>query len=146
MMKSLVPWPLTSSETPTVTSRSFGNTPPVQSNETFRWLYSGCGFWLIMSPFLLFSSQTISSGAVVAETGTFMTLGMLALVIAAFSYKKHHALQAWTGIALGALLISLPWMINFAFHPVAHWNAWVVGSVIVLTALAQEATQASASK
>lgn len=122
-MKSQVPWMRTSLEIPTVTSRPIGGTPPVQSNETFRWLYSGCGFWLILSPFLLFSSQRLTSGTVVAEAVAFMAMGLLALVIAAFSYKKHHALQAWSGIALGAVLISLPWVAQSTFDPVATWNA-----------------------
>ncbi len=43
--------------------------------------------------------------------------------------------QDWINMLAGAWLFATPWIFGYATAPVAAWNAWVVGIVMVLGAL-----------
>lgn len=109
----------------------------MQSSHLFRSTLTATGLWLMLSPFLLFSQAPLSQNAVALETGTLMTFGLLALVIASYSYKRQYVLQAGLGIAFGTALLLSPWYFGFFDNAVATWNTGLVGLVIIVTALAE---------
>lgn len=82
---------------------------------------------------MIFSQTALSQKAVSTETGTLMAHGLLALVIACFSYKRRRATQAGFGIVLGTTLLISPWELGFSGVAVAVWNAKLVGFVIIVT-------------
>jgi len=94
-----------------------------------------CGLWLALSPFILFSQNTLSQAEMTNETGTLLIFGLLALAVAGFSYKRHDALQAGLGVSLGTALLMSPWLFGFAENAVAAWNAGLVGLVVYVTAV-----------
>ena len=53
-------------------SRAKRTAHPVRTNDAFRWLLSGAGFWLCLSPLLLFNPDRLIAGAVNTETVSLM--------------------------------------------------------------------------
>lgn len=107
----------------------------MQCPDLSRDLYAATGLWLMLSPFLIFSQSALSHNAVSKEAVTMMAFGLLALVIACFSYKRHRVLQAGFGITLGTSLLVSPWLFVFSGNAVATWNMGLVGLVVIVTAL-----------
>jgi hypothetical protein len=52
------------------------------------------GLWLMLSPFLLLGNQSGFSNATASEAGILMILGLIALIMAGYSYSKHDLLQS----------------------------------------------------
>jgi uncharacterized membrane protein len=107
----------------------------MQRSDLSRWLYTTTGLWLILSPFMIFSQSALSQSEVSKETGILMTFGLLALVVACFSYNRHRAFQTCSVIALGTSLLMSPWFFGFSGNALATWNAGLVGLVIIVAAL-----------
>ena len=106
----------------------------MQNRELFRWTFAASGFWLILSPFLLFGGQSALSDAVVGDAGTLMIAGLLALVIASYSFSKYDMARAFFGMVLGLVLIAAPSAFGFTTI-IATWNAGLVGTILALVAL-----------
>ena len=106
----------------------------MQYRELFRWTFAASGLWLIVSPFLLLGEQSAISNAVVGDAGTLMILGLLALTLASYSFSKHNQVRVNLGLAFGLIVAAAPWLVEFT-EAVATWNAVIVGTVLVLTAL-----------
>ncbi len=106
----------------------------MQTSDLFRWLYTTTGLWLILSPFMIFNQSALSQGVVTNEAVTFMALGLLALVIAGFSYKRPRAIQVAIGSALGAGMIMSPWLFGFSDNVVATWHTGLIGLGVLVTA------------
>jgi len=64
-----------------------------------------------------------------------MAFGLLALVIASFSYKRHRAIQIAFGIALGVALLLSPWMFGFSENALATWHTGLIGLGVLVTTL-----------
>lgn len=107
----------------------------MQTSDLFRWLFTASGLWLILSPFMIFNQSALSQDVVTNEAVTLMAFGLLALVIAGFSYKRHRAIQVAIGSAFGAGLIMSPWLFEFSGNLVATWHTGLIGLGLLVTTL-----------
>lgn len=106
----------------------------MQNRELFRWAFAGSGLWLMLSPFLLLGGQSALSNAVIGDAGTLVIMGLLALILSGFSFSKHALARAYSGLALGLVLVAAPWVVEFT-DSIATWNAGLVGTLLALVAL-----------
>jgi len=106
----------------------------MRNRELFRWTFAASGLWLILSPFLLLGGQSAFSNAVIGDAGTLMIMGLLALIVVGYSFSKHELVRAYSGLALGLILVAAPWVVEFT-ETTAKLNAGIVGSVLALVAL-----------
>lgn len=106
----------------------------MQNRELFRWTFSGSGLWLMLSPFLLLGGQSSFGTDVVGEAMTFMIMGLLALIIASYSFSRHDRMRVYSGLALGLAFVGVPQVAGFT-ETIAIWNAVLVGTVMALVAL-----------
>jgi hypothetical protein len=103
------------------------------NREVFRWMFMCSGLWLMLSPFLLLGGQSGFSDAAAGEAGILMILGLLALIMAGYSYSKHNLVRSNLGFALGLALVAAPWMAKFTDN-IATLNAVIVGFILTLVA------------
>ena len=80
----------------------------MRNRELFRLTFTTSGLWLLLSPFLLLGGQSALSNAVIGDAGTLMILGLLALLVAGYSFNRHELVRAYLGLALGLLVFSCP--------------------------------------
>ena len=106
----------------------------MQNRDVFRWAFVTSGFWLMLSPFLLFGTQAVTSSDVIGDAGLLIIAGMLALVIASFSFGKRDLVQAYLGLVLGVFLVAAPLVVEFS-QSIAIWNACIIGVILALVAL-----------
>lgn len=104
------------------------------NRELFRWTFAASGLWLILTPFLLFGGHAPFPDAVVRDTGVLMLLGLLALIIASYSFSKHDQVRSFLGFTLGLAVVGAPWIAEFT-GVIATWNAAIFGTMLVLVAL-----------
>ena len=107
----------------------------MHKHDKFRWVYASLGLWLIVSPFLLLGGQASLMTARIGETGVLMLGGLAALWVACLNYSRQDLMQAVAGLTLGSSLIAAPLAFDLNESSVAVWNAQVIGSVFVLSAL-----------
>jgi hypothetical protein len=106
----------------------------MQDREFVRWIVTATGLWLMLSPFILLGGQSALSNAVIGDAGLLIVSGVLALILAGYSFKRHYLIQTYLGVSYGLILVVAPWVFGFS-EPVTAWNAGVVGAVLVLAAL-----------
>ena len=106
---------------------------PLQHRAVFRWTFAASGLWLMLSQFLLFAGQAVSSKLVIGEAGSMIIIGLLALVIAGYSYSRHNLMPPYLGLVLGLALIITPWLAEFV-DILATWNAAVIGVILSVVA------------
>lgn len=107
----------------------------VLMHDRFRWVYASLGLWLIVSPFLLLGGEKSLMNARIGETAVLMLGGLAALWVACLNHPRQDLMQAVAGLTLGSSLIAAPLALGLNESSVAVWNAQVVGSVFVLSAL-----------
>ena len=107
----------------------------MQRSDLFRTLCTATGLWLMLSPFIIFSQSALSHNAVSKEAVAMMAFGLLALIIASFSYKRHRAVQIACGIALGIALFVSPWCFGFSDNALATWHTRLIGLGVLVTTL-----------
>jgi hypothetical protein len=106
----------------------------MQDRELLRWTFTATGLWLMLSPFILLGGQSALSNAVIGDAGMLIISGLLALILAVYSFKKHYLIQTYLGVSYGLILLAAPWIFGFT-EPMTAWNAGVVGTVLVLAVL-----------
>ena len=106
---------------------------PLRHRAMFRWVFAASGLWLMLSPFLLFAGQAVSSDVLFGETGAMIIAGLLALIIAGYSCSRHNLMSPYLGLVLGLALFIAPWLAEFA-DILATWNAAVIGVILSLVA------------
>jgi hypothetical protein len=57
------------------------------------------------------------------------------LRVACLNHPRQYLMQAMAGLILGSSMIAAPQMLGFDESSVAVWNAQLIGSVFVLSAL-----------
>ena len=107
----------------------------MHKHDKFRWVYASLGLWLVVSPFLLLGGQASLMDARIGETAVLMLGGLAALWVACLSHPRQDLMQAMAGLTLGSSLIAAPLALGLNESSVAVWNARVIGSVFVLSAL-----------
>lgn len=107
----------------------------MHGHDRFRWSYASLGLWSILSPFLILGGQDSLMNARIGETGILMLGGLVALWVACLNHPRQDLMQAIAGLTLGALMIATPLLIGLNASSVAVWNAQMIGSVFVLSAL-----------
>lgn len=107
----------------------------MQTLDRFRLVYASLGLWLIVSPFLLLGGQASLMNARIGETGVLMLSGLVALWVACLNHPRQDLTQAMAGLVLGWSMIAAPSVLGLDESSVAVWNARVIGSVFVLSAL-----------
>ena len=100
-------------------------------------LYCGAGLWLIMSPFVLFSQASLSTGSSVEVTLSTMFMGFLALVVAGLNQRHYGLLRSVLGGALGIATMGGPWVIGYVDRTLAAVNACILGVAIMLIVVAE---------
>lgn len=110
---------------------------PVNTNDAFRWLLSGSGFWLCLSPFLLFNSDRLIAGEVNTEAVTVMCFGIFALVLAGMIHGHHQMVQTTTAILFATGLGASPWLIGYVSHATATINACATSGLILMMSIHQ---------
>jgi len=100
---------------------------------TRRWLVSVslvAGAWLFLSPWLL------GYTAVAVAAWASYVLGAAIVAAALWAMTARGARNAALIVAvLGAVAFVSPWVFGFMAEPAARVDAWLVGAVVVLTAL-----------
>lgn len=107
----------------------------VLMHDRFRWAYASFGLWLIVSPFLLLGGEKSLMNARIGETAVLMLGGLAGLWVACLNHRRQDLMQAMAGLTLGSSLIVAPLALGLDESSVAVWNAQVIGSVFVLSAL-----------
>jgi hypothetical protein len=107
----------------------------MQMHNKFRWIYASLGLWLIVSPFLLLGGQASLTNTRIGETGILMLSGLVALWVACLNRLRQDLIQAMAGLTLGSVMIAAPQALGLNESSVAVWNAQVIGSMFVLSAL-----------
>lgn len=107
----------------------------MHKHDKFRWVYASLGLWLIVSPFLLLGGQASLMNARIGETAVLMLGGLAALWVACLNHPRQDLMQAVAGLTLGSSLIAAPLALGLNESSVAVWNAQVIGSLFVLSAL-----------
>ncbi|MEH6648158.1 hypothetical protein [Sulfitobacter sp.] len=107
----------------------------MQMHDKFRWLYASLGLWLIVSPFLLLGGQALLMNARIDETGVLMLSGLMALWVGCLNRPSQDLIQALVGLTLGSSMIAAAQVLGLSESSMAVWNAQVIGSVFVLSAL-----------
>tara|TARA_R110002094_G_scaffold55731_3_gene66669 strand:- start:37 stop:426 length:390 start_codon:yes stop_codon:yes gene_type:complete len=107
----------------------------VLMHDRFRWVYASLGLWLIVSPFLLIGGEKSLMNARIGETAVLMLSGLVALWVGCLNHPRQDLMQAMAGLTLGSLMIAAPLVLGLNESSVAVWNAQVIGSVFVLSAL-----------
>ena len=103
-------------------------TPP------YKWLPAATGIWLVLSPFVLFSQETLLRGMAVQESVAFMAFGIGVLVMSGAGDRSHLLARVAPAAAIGVLLIAAPELLSFTDHTVAVANAWLTGSALIALA------------
>lgn|GEM_PF-3192045 len=119
-------------------SRAGRTAHPVQTNGAFRWLLSGSGFWLCLSPVLVFNSDRLIAGEVNTEAVTLMGFGIFALALAGMIHGHHHMVQTTAAILLATGLGASPWLIGYVSHSTATIIACATSGLILMIAIHQE--------
>ncbi|AXI55470.1 hypothetical protein SuNHUV7_27190 (plasmid) [Pseudoseohaeicola sp. NH-UV-7] len=107
----------------------------MHTHDKFRWVFASLGLWLIVSPFLLLGGEKSLMNARIGETAVLMLGGLVALWMACLNHPRQDLMQAIAGLTLGSSLIAAPLAFDLNESSVAVWNAQVIGSVFVLSAL-----------
>lgn len=85
--------------------------------------------------FLLLGGEKSLINARIGETAVLMLGGLMALWVACLTRPRQDLMQAMAGLVLGSSMIAAPLMLGLNESSVAVWNAQVIGSVFVLSAL-----------
>lgn len=95
------------------------------------WANLILGAWLFVSPWVLGLAVPYA-----ASPGDFWWVGGAIFIVAVWALTAPWARWTeWINAALAVWLFISPWVLGFAF-PRASWNAWGVGVVVFLLALA----------
>ena len=108
-----------------------------QVTRIYRELLSAAGLWLILSPFVLFSQTSLSSGASDKAILVSMSMGFLALAIAGLNARHHRWACSVLGFALGIATMGGPLVLGYADQVVAALNASISGVAIASIAVAE---------
>lgn len=106
---------------------------PTQHRAVFRWTFAASGLWLMLSPFLLFAGEAANSDLTIGESGLVILSGLLALVIAGYSFSRHNLMPPYLGLVLGIGVSIAPWLAEFE-DILATWNAAVIGVIMAVVA------------
>ncbi len=101
------------------------------SARSFQWRLAATGIWLVLSPYVLFSQETLSRGASDHQSLTFMAVGIVALLLSGNDALHPMPARAGPVAALGGLLIAAPIYLGFAGDVVAVVNAWLAGLTMI---------------
>lgn len=107
----------------------------MNKHDKFRWVYASLALWLIVSPFLLLGGERSLMNARIGETAILMLGGLAALWVACLNHPRQDLMQAMAGLTLGSSMIAAPLVLDLNESSVAVWNAQLIGSVFVLSAL-----------
>jgi len=95
----------------------------------FDWTNIVLGFWVLISPWVLGFSASMSA------VWTAVVLGILVMAVSAWAlYQPRRRLPEWASLVLGVLLFLAPWAMGYSEITNAAWNSWALGAVIALFA------------
>lgn len=100
-------------------------------------LLSAAGLWLLLSPFVLFSQTSLSTGVSDKAILASMSMGFLALVIAGLNTRCHRWILGALGMALGVATMGGPWMLGYVDQIVVALSTSITGVAIVSIAVAE---------
>lgn len=86
------------------------------------WTVLLLGAWLLLSPFLLDQNHA-------AATSNAHIVGLCFVLFGAVALVEPRMWEEWLNLALGGWLVVSPFVLGFAHHPVAAWNAITVGFI-----------------
>ena len=93
------------------------------------WTNVAAGIYMILVPAMFTSVSAASANA--------YTTGAVVLVVAllALAYPRTAGIE-WVQLIVGAWLFIAPWSLGFAAVSAASWNAWIVGAIVMILAVA----------
>ena len=108
-----------------------------QGTRIYGLLLSTAGLWLLLSPFVLFSQASLSSGALDKAMLVSMSMGFLALMIAGLNARYDRWVLGVLGFVLGIATMGGPWVLGYADQIMVALNTSITGVVIVSIAVAE---------
>ncbi len=98
------------------------------------WCNLVLGAWLFISPWVLHLTNGTGGSA---SPGNFWWVGGAIFVVALWAILTPMARWTeWINAVLAIWLFISPWVLGFAHVPRAAWDAWIVGIVVFVLALA----------
>lgn len=100
------------------------------------WLVTLIGVWLVVSNWVLgyAMGDTVSLTATPIIFWNALLAGIAALVLGVAALASFRLWEEWADIALGAWLVTSPWLLGFAGAQLAMWNVVICGVVIIASA------------
>ena len=93
------------------------------------WLLLIAGIWLFVAPWALTTTSDTNS------SGNAWTIGILVAVTALWALARpQDEAPGWLQVLFGAWLFAAPWALSFSGLTEASWNAWLLGTGIVVLA------------
>lgn len=108
-----------------------------QGTQIHGQLLSAAGLWLIVSPIVLLSQTSLSTGTSDKAILASMSMGFLALVIAGLNTRYHRWVCGALGIALGVATLGGPWVLGYADHFIVALSSSITGVAIISIAVAE---------
>lgn len=87
------------------------------------------GILLALVPFVVAIAPP-DGGSTMLVTSNFLLSGAAAVVLGASAMFFFQIWEEWLGIALGAWLITSPWVLGFTYAQEAMWSA-IAGGVVI---------------
>jgi SPW repeat len=95
----------------------------------FDWTHVLLGVWLVISPWVV--GFTASAGALRSA----VIFGAAVIIVALWAlYRPLQRGPEWVNAVLGVLLFLTPWAMGYRAEMGASWNAWALGTMIVVFA------------
>lgn len=92
------------------------------------------GVWLILSPWVLGYANANDWTTPRLANAWWAGVVIFIIALAAASFPRALWLE-WCNVILGAWVVVSPWILGFTDHPLALWNAIVVGLLVAILAL-----------
>ncbi|HLV59709.1 MAG TPA: SPW repeat protein [Natronosporangium sp.] len=92
------------------------------------WISLVAGAYLVLSPLWV----SVSAGGAWAM----VLIGLAVVVLALIALARPGAyVDEWVTAAAGALAFLAPWLFGYADESGAAWTSWIVGLIVVISAL-----------
>jgi len=97
------------------------------------WCNLILGAWLFLSPWILqFGEAGGRTIAAMNASWNAWILGIIVFLVSVGATFRNEAWPEWLDFALGIWIFFAPWFLGFAGLPMAAWNHWIVGALIVI--------------
>lgn len=84
----------------------------------------GVGFWMLFSP------ATLDFSAAKPDSWLIVVAALIVIALAFSQRRAFHDWEAWSVVALGAILIAIPWIAGFQGGTEAIANSVICGLLI----------------